>query len=285
VTGLQQTLNALSFDPLLAQLFASTPDAQLARLATSLATADPYGERAALAEALTLASADPDTRAHLEHRLWCARRQAAWTTGLARPLPCRLEGASWLRETAGHPTILVTPMTLAPSDGLRVIARLNPGRDAIVYGEAAPDDLGGGDGLPEVVSGGGSPALRRILEVLRGGGVMCTYPDFVYDGHAAAPIVLFGTRRAVSAGFLSLAARDDTMLLPLICVRAGEEVVVHVNEPLRVEIGDGPTDRALQRAAVAAAVAEMLEELIAVAPAQWLLLPTLTFRSPQMAVA
>jgi hypothetical protein len=73
------------------------------------------------------------------------------------------------------------------------------------------------------------------------------------------------------------------MLLPLICLRAGDELVVHCEEPLLVEAA--PERRHAARAAVAGAVGELLEGLIAIAPEQWRLLPSLTFEAPQMAAA
>lgn len=279
----QSTLLALSFEPTLSYLFAMTSATDVARLADWLATADPYNERERVSQALTLVSPEGgDLRAHVEHQLWCAWRQAAWTSGLADPLSIRIEGADWLQETEGLPTLLVTPMTLAPGDAMDAIARLNTtGRPCVVFGEDFDVGRGGVSNGVEVVSGMSGATIRRIVEVLGAGGVLCTYPDFVYEGRDAESIPLFGTKRPVSSGFLSLAARHGTMLLPLVCLREPAGIVVHLEEPLCIEGGDVAREDA--RGRVAQAVAELLETLIRQAGEQWLLLPTLTFESPQMA--
>jgi hypothetical protein len=289
VKSLQSALHALSFDQLLARLFATTPWEEVARLVDWIESTDAYGERHHVARALELVSADgDDVRACVEHQVWCAWRQAAWTSGLAVPLEVRAEGAEWIRETDGLPTLLVTPMTLAPSDALNAIAQLNTtDRTCIVFGEDLDvNDTVTHDGL-EVVTGMSGATVRRILEVLDAGGVLCTYPDFVYEGRAAERIPLFGTNRPVSSGFLSLAARNGTMLLPLVCVQQSDAILVHVEEPLQVrgDITTAAPDREATRALVANAVGELLENLIRHAPQQWLLLPTLTFESPEMAGA
>lgn len=285
----QSALHALSFDPTLARLFATTPWPQVSRLGDWVAATDPYGEGQAIVRALDVASASGgDAHRHVEHQLWCAWRQAAWTNGLAEPLQIRAEGLEWLAETEGKPTLLVTPMTLAPGDAMNAIAQLNTARrPCVVFGE----DIGTGDDVAgdrlEVVSGMSGATVRRILEVLAQGGVLCTYPDFVYEGRTAESIPLFDADRPVSSGFLSLAARHGTMLLPLACFREDEGVLVHVEEP--VEVQADPTldaaGRGAARALVANAVGDLLEGLIRLAPEQWLLLPTLTFESPEMARA
>jgi hypothetical protein len=289
----QSALHALAFDPLLARLFANTKWHEVSALADWIASADPYREAAHVRRALNLISAGTGGRAFFEHQLWCAWRQAAWTSGLAAPLPMRIEGETWLRETEGFPTLLVTPMTLATDDAMNAIARLNTtGRGCIVFGE----DIDVSDALTreriEIVGGASVTGLsremvRRILQVLDDGGVLCTYADFVYEGRTADAIPLFGIERPVSAGFLSLAARNGTMLLPLICLREGDAIVVQLDEPVRIQDdrSAGTPNPVAARALVANAVGNLLESLIRRAPEQWLLLPTLTFESPEMARA
>lgn len=168
------------------------------------------------------------------------------------------------------------------------IAQLNvAGRPCVVFGE----DLDAASNVPsdrlEIVSGMSGATVRRILEVLDEGGILCTYPDFVYERRAAETIRLFGMDRPVSSGFISLASRNGTMLLPLVCNREYDAVVVHIDEPVRVE-NQGPTEapgRTRARAVIGQVVGELLEGLIRRAPEQWLLLPTLTFESPEMASA
>lgn len=282
----QSALHALSFEGTLARLLATTPRRAVERLADWVASSDPYGEHDAILRALQLVSSTiEDPREHIRHQLWCAWRQAAWTSGLAKPLPIRVEGLEFLAETEERPTILVTPMTLAPADAMNAIARLNvAGRACVVFGEdlqvSTEDRL-------EIVTGMSTATVRRILEVLDARGILCTYPDFVYEGRTAESIRLFGTERPISSGFVSLASRNDTMLLPLICMHQDELMTVHIEEPLLVQNhgASDTTSRTDVRELILTAVGDLLESLIRRAPEQWLLLSTLTFESPEMARA
>jgi hypothetical protein len=279
----ERALHELAFDPLIGRLVAGLDFRALGSRAGWIEQADPYNEVAKTARALDLASAGvtaPPPRAHFEHRLWCAWRDAAWGCGRAAALPIRLEGEQWLRETEGRPTLIVTPMTLATGDALHAIAELTGGRRCVVYGE---EDALYDVGANALVTGDSANAAATVLSVLREGGALCTYADFVYGGHAAAPMPLFGIERPVSSGFLSLASRAGTMLLPLICLHRGAQLVVSCEEPVVIEAE--PQRRHAARAAVAGVVGELLEGLIARAPEQWRLLPSLTFEAPQMAAA
>lgn len=308
--SLQRSLHALSYDPVQARLFARTAWHEIDALADWVVTTDPYGECVAIARALrTVADASsgsPDARAagessqpasvraFIAHQLWCAWRQAAWTSGLATPLPLRVEGDAFVRETVGHPTIIVAPMTLSTADAMTVVQHFSASRPCVVFGEDV-GETGSADEQFEVVSGQSSAGLRRIIHTLRRGGLFLTYPDFVYDGRSTETMPLFGRLRPVSSGFLTLAMRPGTMLLPLVCLRQGDAVTLRFQEPLCVE--DDPASAGLGersgesrgaargRAVVAGAIGMLLESAIAVAPAQWQLLPTLTFDSPQMSTS
>lgn len=275
--SLQTTLLQLRGDWLGCALL-GLAEGQADALAQRLVRADPYGEIGHLRHALRLAGcADDDAllQRHLAHRLWCEARDAQWMQGgTVRPLRHRVEGAHWYQETAGHPTLLVLPMTLALVDSLDVIRRVLRGRPCIVYGEGvvAPE----GDGIE--VAGEGLRAVRRIHEVLAAHGVLCTYADFAYAHHAAVPARLFGTERPVARGFVSLALRQGVHLLPLsLTLDASRETCTCAfSESLCIGTGGGtaPEDR---HPAMAGLVAQLLEQAIAVAPWQWLLLPTLAF--------
>ncbi len=286
--SLQAALLELSFDPILARLLAGSSGAEVEELAAAVATADPYREGPALARALEIAGGSSDLIAdHVAHRLWCAWRQAQWTCDRARPLEVEAVDIDWLRETAGHPTVLVAPMTLAVPDVLNAISGLMPpGRSVVVFGESMDEvDAGVSAGL-EMATGPARRVTPRVTETLGRGGIFCTYADFVYDGRGAQPVELFGTKRPLSSGFLKLAARDGTMLLPLIALRRGETIAVQFEEPLQISLTeDLAADPGAARRAVAPLVAHALEALIAPAPEQWLLLPTLTFEAPQMSKA
>lgn len=280
----QRALNALSFDPLIARVFASLPESSIAKLSDWYAANDPYQESAATARALDVVGADRSVVSHVRHQLWCAWREAGWKSASAAPLTLRVIGQEWLRETENHPTLLVCPMTLGLSDSLHAIASLSRGRRCAVFGESV-EDTEATHGL-EIITGETPAAARRIRAILDANGVLCTYVDFVYSGHVAETIRLFGAPRPVSSGFLSLAARNNTMLLPILCVREGEGIVVHISEPslIRIESRE-PSLRDAARDEVVHTIGCALEDLLRVAAEQWLLLPTLTFESPQMSQA
>lgn len=283
--SLQATLHELSFDPVLAPLLASSSGTRVGELAATVARSDPYREGPALARALELAGGTSDLLgAHLAHRLWCAWRQAQWTCGSAPPLEVAAIDGEWLRETVGHPTVLVTPMTLAAPDALHAISTLAPPkRPVVVFGEEMDELEGGLAGSPDVVTGEAREVVPRISEALERRGFFCTYADFVYGGRGAQPVELFRTRRPVSSGFLKLAAQDETMLLPLVALHREGAISVHFEEPLQISLSEElAADPREARRLVAPVVARALEALIARAPEQWLLLPTLTFESPEM---
>ncbi|RCX31152.1 hypothetical protein [Thioalbus denitrificans] len=285
--SLHDTLNEIAFDPLLRTLAADLPFERLGALAGYLAGADPYGEADFVRRALSRVGATDGAGVErfFEHQLWCAWREARWQSGAmaAEPGRFRVAGREWLDETAGAPTIIVAPMTVTLSDAVMCIRRLLRERPFTIYGEGIEAIDGGG--LPEDrIAGGGLKAVRAIRATLGRNGVLCTYPDFVYRGHPAQPASLFGAPRPISSGFLSLGAASGTMLLPCVLLREREGIVARLEEPIRIELdGRGPEARRAALPEIAQVVAELLESLIRRAPEQWLLLPTLTFESPQMA--
>ncbi|HWL37215.1 MAG TPA: hypothetical protein VNQ77_13610 [Frankiaceae bacterium] len=279
--GLAGALQGMSFDPLLSRVAAAHDWDALTSVADWLVTADPYGESDSLAAATRLLGlGEDDVGRHVEHRLWCAWRQAAWVHGREQRLPVKIEGAQWLDETSGHPTLVVAPMTLATSDALVVIATAMGDREVATYGE----DMDPSEGLADAdvnLVGAGSDAVRQIARVLDAGGALCTYADFVYAGHRVVPVTLFGTRRHVAAGFVAFAARPGAMLLPAVCLARGDHVVLRFEEPYAVEADEG-VSRARLVPLLAPVVAGLLEDMIRLAGHQWLLLPTLTFESRDM---
>jgi hypothetical protein len=279
-------LNALSFEPTISRLVAHSAWTDVRDVARWVNDADPYRERAALVRALRLAGGDAtDLLPHLEHQLWCAWREAAWNAGTADRLRITVEGRAWLAETTPHPTIVISPMTLASGDALCAISTVRGERPCIVFGERVAIQQAerfNVDAVDEESVG----TVRRIHHFLRHGGMFCTYPDFVYAGHTACPMELFGTVRPVASGFLAFAAMRDAMLLPVLCRRRDDEIVVQIDEPLHVQgASKRNTNRSQARAAIADAVGAVLEGQIRSSPEQWRLLATLTFESPQMYTA
>lgn len=296
--GLAQSLRLLAGDHTGKHLLAIASTDQLSRIARQLQADDPYGERTHLRKALArmgLTAAD-DMAAVLEHQLWCVHREAAWACGTADTGSLAksfvIEGAEWAMQTEGHPTVLVAPMMLALADAswllTQAIPTLAPDRQVTLYGEEV---VAGQAGFPEVdkrIAGSGRAALQAILDSLSTGGVFCTYPDFVYDGHEALSVSFFGAPRPMSASFASIASRPGTMLLPVLASRAGTEgdgLLCRFFEPVFIP-DDGRTEdmeqRRLRRQRIAQLVARMLEDLISEQPHQWRLLPTLSFDAPQM---
>lgn len=267
--SLERSLAALQADGAGRALLASTDPALVAH---ALAAADPYGEVAALVRAAALVGRDVRADDWIAHRLWCAQRRAQ---GPARPpLTVRVEGAHHLAETARHPTLLVTPMTLDTGDALAAVAALLPDRRVVVYGEGVTADDVASTAV-EVAEPGHE--LPVILDVLGSGGAYCTYGDFAYAGHASLRVRLCGAERAMSRGWVHLAARDGTLLLPVVVLRDGpRSATAHVREAVLVR---GAGDPRL----VADLLAGLLEGLVRAAGAQWLLLPTLTYEATQSA--
>jgi hypothetical protein len=288
----QHSLNELAFDPVVRRLAAGSSWGQIQTLAHEIAASDPFGEARFIARALAHVSdgRNCDPLPFIEHQLWCAWREARWQCKTLRSGEVRLEvvNGHWLAETQGHPTLFLTPMTLALSDAVLAIQRLVGGRPVILYGEGI-DAIESGNPVPrDWIAGEGRSAVRRIRRTLDTKGVFCTYPDFVYEGHAACQTRLFNLPRPMSSGFVSIAAQTDTMLLPCVLLRQGDALVAHFEEPTHVVFEDAELSKSSRLAAmeeIAPAIAGHLESLIRLAPHQWLLLPTLTFDSPQMAAA
>ena len=288
---LQRALHLISFDPVISAVAALISNADIARIARDVVIADPFNERDHLRAAFDMIAPGKflDAGRAIEHQLWCACREARWRSGtLGCELPLRVSNAHYLQETSGHPTIVIAPMTMRLGDASSTVRRVFAERPVIFYGEEVDSGtLGAGfDGAQ--VAGDGLTAVRRIESVLRSGGILCTYADFAYLGHAAREMTLFGRSRPVASGLLTLAVRFGAMLLPMVALRNGDGIHVVVQEPIRLE-GGGPRlrgdDKQLAMDAVAGAIAESLESLIRLAPQQWLLLATLTFEAPQMAPA
>ena len=284
--GFQESKLRMLADPLGRLTLAALEEKELCGLARALAAEDPYRERHHLEEALRLANAaETDLSVVIGHQLWCAWRQARWSTGRIAAdefgATIEVDGAGWIAETEGKPTILIAPMTLCTADAVEAVLHFANRecklRDVIFYGE----DMGGKRGA-QFVCGEELSVIRQISRVLANGGVFCTYPDFVYRGRAALPVRIFGTTRPMSSGFAYLAARSGMYLLPCLLLHRGGGIVAQISEPVLLEDASEPGGPSFQ-ALVAQVVADALEDLIRRAPEQWLLLPTLSFDAPEMA--
>jgi hypothetical protein len=267
--SLEHSLATLQSDEIGRMLLASI---DTAAIAATVAERDPYGEMGKLVAAAALVGSDVDPGMWLMHRLWCAQRRAQ---GQHRPaLAVRVEGGGYLRETTGYATVLVSPMTLDTADALSVIEQIFTDRSLVVFGEGMTQ-RDAGDARVVVAMAGHE--IRQIIGVLARGGVYCTYGDFAYSGRASIQTSLFGVTRAMPRGWVRIAARNDTMLLPLVIVRDGAaSTVVKIREPVIVR-GTG------ELSLIADFLARQIEQGIECARAQWLLLPTLTYEVTRQA--
>lgn len=280
--GMAGALHHLSYDPCASQVFCQRSPGELSLLADWVCERDPYGELPSLRAALRLVdSATDDPRDHIGHQLWCAWRQASWTAGTARPLPAVVaSGQHWLDETRGHPTVLVTPMAMTTADALHTFSAVFADRPVVAFGEGSVPQYG----AELSVVNGDVGSIRRVLRDLAAGGVLGTYADFVYAGRGAEPTTLFGCARPISSGFVAVASRPGTMLLPTVLgVSDSQQIAVEFDEPLLVQGTPRKARSAWEN--MRELIAQILERLIRRNPQQWLLLPTLTFDCPQLARA
>jgi hypothetical protein len=275
-----EALLQLSHDPCASRMFCRQTPEELHHLADWVYDRDPYGELPSLRAALHLVDpGNDDPRPHIGHQIWCAWRQASWTAGTARPLPAKVvSGQHWLDETRGHPTVLVAPMTMATADALHTFAAAFADRPVAAFGEGTVPRYG----TELSVANGDAGSIRDILRHLAAGGVLGTYADFVYDGRGAEAATLFGRPRPLSSGFVTLASRPGTMLLPASMKPLdSEQIAVEFDEPLLVQ--GTPRQTRSARQSMRQLIAQLMEGLIRRNPQQWLLLPTLTFDCPQLA--
>lgn len=270
--SLETSLSTLIEDPTGRELLASMDIATVAR---RLLAEDGYRDGVKMREAAQLVNANLEDWYH--HRLWCAKREALGDR--ADALTLTMTGDTYRNETLGRPTVLVAPMTLPMADALSVVNTLAEQREAIVFGhEVFADDV------PQPRIDVADPRRGRVRQQIEStldrGGIYCTYADFAYRDVSTQQVCLFGRARAMSTGWLRLAARHGTMLLPAVCRRVTDtEVRVEYAEAIQIESPTTTPDLD----AVAEIAIEMLEDLIRSAPEQWLLLPTLAFESPEMA--
>lgn len=293
-SGLSNSILRLLGDPVGERALAFLSEEDLAGIAVSIASSDPYRDAGRWAAALKLTGAGGEkTRHSIEHQLWCARRQARWRMGLLKPQDLSgaidVEGSQWLDETRDVPVVLISPMTLGTFDAVQVVTALAeracPGRWILFYGEGMEAEREVVPGLSgRLASGDGLDVLRRALQVFSKRGVFCTYPDFVYEGHAAVPAQLFGQARPMSTGFVYLATRPNVHLLPCLLERRDRRIVARLFEPVVLDAPVKASSPGLDYYALVAAqmIAAMLEGLIRLKPEQWLLMATLTHDAPEM---
>jgi len=291
----QQLFRGLIDEPSARQQFALTPDSGLPEMASQIIAQDSYCYASVARAAAAILRIERDmgqfVQDHIEHQLWVHKRRALWLSGRIQSesdagLRWRVDGEENRRATEGHPTILISPMMLPYEDALWISSQMLSPREAVIYGEGlAPDEM-----YSQVQKVFGLETMRladqprAILRVLRQGGVFLTYPDFTYESHLAQHVQFFGMRWPMSSGFISICSQPGTLLTPAYLAHEAAEVVIHVGEPVEVELpAGGQTDKRWTQHLVGAAIARMLEELVLRNPAQWQLLPTLVAHCSQRA--
>jgi lauroyl/myristoyl acyltransferase len=185
-----------------------------------------------------------------------------------------VDGFDNLIATEGAPTIIIAPMTLATVDALALLTFLIKNRTAIVYGEHINDAYK--SYIPDnfFLIDRRNLRMNSLYKQLMNGGVLCTYPDFVYSGHQTFPGELFGRPRLYSSAFVKLCAIPGAAIVPLIAVYNADRIEVKIDPGIELETGEGA--RSINVAVIVALIQSLLERLIRAAPTAWLLLTSLT---------
>lgn len=282
--SLQESLTHLTGDPVGLSVLSRLSEKSLLDLAEVWYREDLYRcgtiARNGLAAVLGHDPTEEQAVKSIEHALWCSWRGALWNTGRLRPgAALRSENQRRADDTEGAPTVVISPMMLCTQDSLAVILKCFGKRPVVLYGEGMATkrhSLLKTPGHVHVVGDGSRHSVSLILRTLMDGGVFCTYPDFVFEGHAALDGHLFGRPRPYSKAFISLCSRENVHLLPVLARREGGGLVASFEEPVVFEFDSRPDVKPLLERLVLYAVQSLLEDLINRKPEQWLLLGTLS---------
>lgn len=286
---IQTSLDNLRTEPVATLLFSRLLERDILEVADIAYDLNEYQCKYIALEALSRilpndASIERRAREHVRYLFLVAWRLARRTTGtLAERADWQILGRRFLDETSGQAVILLTPMMLPLLDVLEIVNISFKGRQIIFYGERL--DTTKAEALSSVFKANklsfarmGSGGVKEILRCMNKGGVFCTYPDFVYDGHKAVAGMLFGQRRPFSRSFMKLCRRPGACILPvrIDCVNRNAEFL----EPILLDFpGDLPR-RVAERSTIDI-VCRLMEELIRLSPECWLLLGTLHARCEQ----
>lgn len=277
--SIDRSLLSLVNDEVGARVLSRLTAPDISCLADELYRKDIYRAASVARRAIALMPACHDLEAlaaaHLEHTLWCSWRMAQAATGTLIESEWHAEGEECLRETRNQPTIVVAPMTMPLVDVLSFLAKFFADRRVVVYGEGLPSDGWAMRHRDLSILGNASvQSSRSILQMLQRGGVFCTYPDFVYSGHACVEGALFGMPRLYSSAFLSFCARPGVHVLPLLLSREVDSMRAQFYDPIVFASPDAAA-KSGTRMLILQIVARLLEASISQKPEQWLLLGTL----------
>lgn len=289
----QQTLLEYMSDVAGRCMLANLSDEGIDGVARCMTQIDPYNNCGHLQAALRLVGGSGSTREILAHQLWCNVRDAQWCTGALKRQSLQdavdIEGAKWFQETIGYPTVILAPMMLGTVDAVycaqTALQRLAPHRPCLFYGEEMETLFLRLPELRQAFAAPGRRLLHQILDTLGQNGMFMTYPDFVYQGHRALDVEMFGVPRGLSSSFASICTRPGTQILPALQTRSGDRISIRFFEPFTLDSSAVTAEeKCLQQRVCAQLLTSVLEGLIYQAPSQWLLLGTLTSESPQMAM-
>jgi hypothetical protein len=254
---------------------------------------DTYGDLQLLETTIHSIWDEPSAQPFIEHNLWCAHREAIYRTcgrdAAWDGWKLDIDGIDSLLQTAEQPTIVISPMTLCTDDAmesiLTVLRQQQPNRKIICYGEDMDSYLKRKPEQRSIFAEDNVSGIRKILQVLREGGVFLTYPDFVYRQHNAVKGKLFGLPRAFSAGLLKIAMHSDALFLPALSRRQpdGIEIRFFGSVARPANAAASALDRSLQEQVLVTVAGRLLEALILQVPNQWRLLPTLSYNAVEMA--
>ena len=252
-----------------------------------------YGDLQVLEKTVYSIWGEQSAQPFISHNLWCAHREAVYRTDGGdqawEGMRFDIDGIENLLQTKDRPTIVISPMTLCTDDAMEsimtVFRQQQPDRKIVCYGEDMESYLERKPEQRSIFVGDTISGIRKILGVLREGGVFLTYPDFVYSQHNAIKGRLFGLPRAFSAGLLKIALHSDAIFLPAITRHQPDSIEIKFFGPVARPVdGIAPGhDHSLQEQVLAMVIGRLLEALILQVRNQWRLLPTLSYEAVEMA--
>jgi lauroyl/myristoyl acyltransferase len=227
----------------------------------------------------------------IAHSLWCAHREAMTraTQNTIENIAFDFIGVENLLATNNKPVIVISPMTLCTEDAIKAIMtaieKFQPNRKFICYGEDMNNFLDRNPACYSFFADDTVSGIRKILEVLKKGGIFFTYPDFVYNTHNSFHGELFGVPRTYSAGLIKIALHSQAILLPTITKHNSEKIEITFFESIQLTLPakDKDQSKSFHEQILTRVIGKILEALILKVPNQWRLLPTLTHEVEEMA--
>lgn len=273
------------------ETLASLTNTAIDEISETAVQEDWYGDMHLIKTAVQEIWKTPTANSFIVHSIWCSHREARWLHGKTKNIELinNFYQPEHFIETQNKPTIIIAPMTLGTYDALQItlnaIDRFQPERPIIFYGENMESYLALHPEHKKLFAPNSLQGIKQILETLASGGLFLTYPDFVYQGHAAIQGELFGMPRSFSSSFLKILLKSEAEILPVTIVKSENELQMRFFRSISTK---KPSEYKLLPTAVQVElncllVSKILEGLILQIPNQWRLLSTLTHESEGMA--